>query len=82
MQVTPTPVKHTNTKFARPKAKKASKPNSLLEDNVVSEKEMHLAIQALLLQMFLNANMKEWGKITIEVALALKTERQMVMHVI
>ena len=82
MQVTPTPVKHTNTKFARPKAKKASKPNSLPEDNVVSEKEMRLAIQALLLQSFLNMKMKEWGELAIKVASNLNMERQMLIHII
>ena len=43
---------------------------------------MHLAIKALLLQNFLNANMKEWGKIAIEVASTLKTEVRMAMSAI
>ena len=58
MQGNPTHVKRTAAKGARSKVKKASKPNSLLGDKVVSEKEMRLAIKALLLQNFLNANMK------------------------
>ena len=82
IQGTPTPVKRAATKFARSKAQKAPKPNSLPGDKVVSEKEMRLATKALLLQNFLNTKMKEWGKISIEVASTLNTERQTVMHVI
>ena len=80
IQGKPTPVKRAATKFARSKAKKAPKPNSLPGDKVVSEKEMRLATKALLLQNFLNTKMKEWGKISIEVAPTLNTERQTVMH--
>ena len=70
IQGNPTPVKRAATKGARSKAKKASKPNSLPGDKVVSEKEMRLA------------KMKEWVKIAIEFASTLKTECQTVMHVI
>ena len=82
IQVTPTPVKCASAKGASSKAKKSSKPGSVPGDNVISEKEMWLAIKALLLQNFLNAKMKEWGKIAIEVALNLKMERRTVMHTI
>ena len=82
IQVKLTPVKCAAAKGARSKAKKASKPNSLPEDKVVLEKEMRLAIKALLLQKFLNAKIKEWRKITIEVASTLKTDLRTVMHVI
>ena len=43
---------------------------------------MCLTIKALLLQNLLNVNMKEWGKIAIEVALTLNTERLTVMNII
>ena len=82
MQGTPTPVNRAATKGVRPKSKKASKTNSLPGDKVVSKNEMHFAIKALLLQKILNVKMKEWGKITIKVALTLNPERQTVMHVI
>ena len=82
IQGNPTPVKYAATKGARSKAKKASKTNSLPGDKVVSEKEMRLAIKALLLQKFLNMKMKKWGKIGIKFSFALKIERKMVMHII
>ena len=75
-------MKRAATKGARSKAKKASKTNSLPVDKVVSEKDMILAIKALLLQNFLNVKMKEWGKISIEVVSILNMERQTVMHAI
>ena len=75
-------MKRADVKGARSKVKNASKPNSLPGEKVVSEKEMRLTIKALLLQNFLNAKMKEWGKIVIEVALNLKMERRTVMHTI
>ena len=68
MKGNPTPVKRSAMKDNRSKAKKASKPNSLPVDNVISEKEMRLKIKALLLQNFLNRKMKEWGKIAIKFA--------------
>ena len=43
---------------------------------------MRLAIKALLLQNFLNAQMKECGKIAIKVVLTFKTEHRTVMRVI
>ena len=61
---------------------KASKPNSLPGDSVVSEKYMPLTIKAVLLQNFLNVKMKESGKISIEFASTFEMERQTVMHVI
>ena len=76
------PVKRADVKGARSKVKNASKPNSLPGEKVVSEKEMRLTIKALLLQNFLNAKMKEWGKIAIEVASTLNMDIRMVMHVI
>ena len=82
MQGNPTPVNCAAAKGARSKSKKASKYNSLPGDRVVSNKEMCLAIKALLIQNFLNAKMKEWGEIVIEVASTLKTERRTVMHII
>ena len=82
MQANPTPVKRAATKGARSKSKKASKPSPLPGDKVVSEKEMCLTIKVLLLQNFLNAKMKEWGKITVEVALNLKMELRTVIHTI
>ena len=59
IQGKPTPTNFSTAKGARSKSKKASKPNSLPGDKVVSEKYMRLAIKALLLQNFLNAKMKE-----------------------
>ena len=59
MKVTPTTLKLAATKGARSKAKKASKPNSLPGDKVVSKKEIRLTIKALLPQKLLNAKMKE-----------------------
>ena len=61
MQGNPNPVKRSATKGARSKAKKASKPNYLPGDKVISEKEMRFAIKALLIQNFLNSKMEEWG---------------------
>ena len=75
-------MKRAATKGARSKAKKASKPDYLPGDKVISEKEMCLTIKALLLQNFLNVKMKEWRKITIKVASTIKTELQTVMHFI
>ena len=43
---------------------------------------MRLKIKALLLQLFLNAKMKEWEKIAIKFASKFKTEIRTVMHVI
>ena len=57
IQGNPTPVKRVAKKSTRSKAKKASKPNSLLGDMVVSFKEMRLAIKALLLHNLLNAKL-------------------------
>ena len=62
-------------KGTRSKLKKASKPDSLPGDKVVSKKEMCLEIKDLLLQKFMNAKMKEWGKIVIEVTPTFNTER-------
>ena len=81
MQVNPTPVKRATAKSVRSKAKKVSKPNSLLGDKVVSEKEMRLAIKALLFQKILNAKMNEWGKIAIKIASKIMTEHRTVMHI-
>ena len=78
----PTPVKRAAIKGASSKAKKASKTDSIPGDEVVSEKEMRLAIQALLLQSFLNMKMKEWGELAIKVASNLNMERQMLIHII
>ena len=64
------------------KSEEGLKTDSLPVDKVVSEKEICLAIKALLLQKFLNANTKEWGKIAIKFTLTLKTDLQTVMHVI
>ena len=75
-------MKRAAAKGARSKAKKSSKPDSLPEDKVVSEKEMRLTIKAILLQNSLNARLKVWWKIAIEVASNLNTERRTVMHVI
>ena len=61
---------------------KASKPNSLPGEKVVSEKDMRLEMKAPFLQNFLNVKTKEWGNIVIKVASTLKKERQTVMHVI
>ena len=69
-------------KGAKSKSKKASKPDYLPGDKVVSNKEICLAIKALLLQNFLNAKINEWGKIAIKVSSNLKMEPQTVMHVI
>ena len=82
IQGIPTPVKCAAVKGVRSKAKEASNPNSLPGDKVVSKKEMRLAIKTLLLQNFLNAKMKEWGKIVIKVVSTLNTELQKFMHVI
>ena len=57
MQGTPTPVKPAAAKGVMSKAKKASKPNYLPGDKVVSEKDMRLAIKALLLQKLLDVEM-------------------------
>ena len=76
MQGNPTPVKCASTKGARSKAKQASR------HKVVSEKEMCLAIKALLLQNLLNVKMKEHGCITIKFTSTLKTEHRTVVHVI
>ena len=65
IQGKPTPTNFSTAKGARSKSKQASKPNSLPGGKVVSEKEICLAIKALLLQNFLNAKIKEWGKIAI-----------------
>ena len=81
MQITPTTVMRSATKGERSKSKKASKPNSLPGDKVVSEKEMRLAIKALLFQKILNAKMNEWGKIAIKIASNLMTEHRTVMHI-
>ena len=43
---------------------------------------MRLSIKALLLQKILYKEMKEWGKIVIEVMPTLKTERRTAMHFI
>ena len=61
MKGNPTTVNCAATKGARSKAKKASKPNYLPGDKVISEKEMRFAIKALLIQNFLNSKMEEWG---------------------
>ena len=82
IQGTPTPVKCYAAKGVRSKAKKGPESNSLPGNKVVFEKDMHLTINALLLQNFLNANMKEWGNTEIEVASNLRTECRTVMHVI
>ena len=82
MQGKPTLVKRAAAKGTMSKAKKSTKPDSLPGDKGFFKKQMRLAIKALLLQKFLNAKMKEWGKIAIEVASNLKTENQTVMHVI
>ena len=74
-------MKRAAAKGARSKSKKASKPNYLRGDKVVSEKDIRLTIKALLLQNFFNAKMKEQGKIAIKFFLTLKTERQTVMYV-
>ena len=81
MQGKPTLVKRAVAKGARSKAKKASKPNSFPGDKVIYKKEMCIAMKALLLQNFLNWNIKEWGKIDIEVASTFNMELQTVMHV-
>ena len=60
-----THVKCAAAKGTRSKSKKASKPDSLPGDKVVSDKEMRPVIKDLLLQNFLNTKMKEWGKIFI-----------------
>ena len=75
-------MKRAAAKGARSKAKKASKPNSFPGDKGIYEKEMCIAMKALLLQNFLNSNIKEWGKIDIEVASTLNMEIQTVMHVV
>ena len=59
MQGNPTPVKRVAAKGARPKAKKALKPNYIPGYKVISEKYMRLTIKALHLQNFLNANINE-----------------------
>ena len=82
MQGNPTPVNSATAKGARSKAKNTSKYSSLQGDKVVSEKEMRLAIKSLLLQNFLNAKTKEWGKVVIEVASTLKTELRTVIYII
>ena len=58
MQGTPTPVKRAVTKYVSSKAKKASKPNYIPGDKVVSEKDISLTIKALILQNFLDEMMK------------------------
>ena len=75
-------MKRAATKGERSKVKKASKPNSIPGVKVVSEREMRLSIKALLLQNFLNENMKELGKIAIKVASTLNMENRTVMHMI
>ena len=59
IQGTPTPMKRAATKGAKLQEEKVSKPNYLPGDKVVSEKDMRLAIKALLLQKFLKSKMKE-----------------------
>ena len=75
-------MKRAATKGAWSKAKKASKPSYIPGDKVVSEKEMHLTIKALLLQKILNTKMNEWGNIAIKFTSTLETERRTVMHII
>ena len=62
MQSTSKIVKRVAAKGVRSKAKKASKSDSLPGDKVVSEKEMHLAIKAPLLQNFLNEKKQVRGE--------------------
>ena len=64
-------MKSAATKGARSKVKKASKTNYLPRDKVVSEKDTRLAINALIIQNFLNTKMEEWENISIKVALTL-----------